>query len=77
MVWGDVRHSFARYIHNGETAVLVQAEDDAEAQAAADILGLYAPLAVETRRSARRRSTRRRSSAPAGAVAGKNLGRRG
>lgn len=48
MVWGDVRHTFARYIHNGETAVLVRAEDADEAQAAADILALYAPLAVET-----------------------------
>lgn len=48
MVWGDVRHSFARYIHNGETAVFVQVLDDAEAQSAADILRLYAPLAVET-----------------------------
>ncbi len=47
-MWGDARHSFARYIHNGETAVLVQAEDAAEAQAAADILALYVPLAVET-----------------------------
>jgi hypothetical protein len=48
LVWGDVRHSFARYIQNGETTVLVQAEDAAEAQAAADILALYEPLAVET-----------------------------
>ncbi len=48
MVWGDVRHTFARYIRNGETAVAVQAEDDEVAQSAADILRLYAPLAVET-----------------------------
>jgi hypothetical protein len=48
MVWGNARQSFARYIHNGETAVMVQALDDAEAEAAADILKLYAPLAVET-----------------------------
>jgi hypothetical protein len=47
MVWGNVRNSFARYIHNGETAVAVQADDDAAAQSAADILGLYAPLAIE------------------------------
>jgi hypothetical protein len=47
LVWGDARNTFARYIHNGETAVLVQAEDAAEAQAAADILALYVPLAVE------------------------------
>jgi hypothetical protein len=48
MVWGDARHTFARYIRNGETAVAVQAEDDEVAQSAADILRLYAPLAVET-----------------------------
>lgn len=48
MVLGDARHTFARYIHNGETAVFVQAEDDDEAQSAADILALYDPLAVET-----------------------------
>jgi hypothetical protein len=49
LVWGDVRHTFARHIHNGETAVIVHVADDAEAQSAADILKLYAPLAVETR----------------------------
>jgi len=48
MVWGDVCHTFARYIRNGETAVAVQAEDDEVAQSAADILRLYVPLAVET-----------------------------
>jgi hypothetical protein len=47
MVWGDVRHTFASYIHNGETAVLVETEED-EAVPAAEILGLYTPLAVET-----------------------------
>ncbi|HXC91515.1 MAG TPA: hypothetical protein VNV18_15240 [Stellaceae bacterium] len=47
MVWGDVRHSFARFVHNGETAVVVEAADDAEAEAASEILGLYAPLAVD------------------------------
>jgi hypothetical protein len=48
MVWGDVRHTFLRYIRNGETAVLVQPDDASDAQAAADILALYAPLAIET-----------------------------
>jgi hypothetical protein len=47
LVWGDARHTFAQHIHNGETAVFVQVEDDDEAQSAAEILGLYAPLAVE------------------------------
>jgi hypothetical protein len=48
MVLGDAVHTFARFIHNGETAVFVQADTDEEATAAADILTLYAPLAVET-----------------------------
>lgn len=48
MVLGDARHSFARYIHNGETAVFVEAADDSEVQSAADILTIYAPLVVET-----------------------------
>lgn len=47
LVLGDARNTFAQYIRNGETAVFVQVEDDEEAQAAADILSLFAPLAVE------------------------------
>ncbi|HTV44654.1 MAG TPA: hypothetical protein VMF05_05005 [Stellaceae bacterium] len=47
MVLGDARHTFARFIHNGETAVFVEAADDAEAAFAADILKLYTPVAVE------------------------------
>jgi hypothetical protein len=49
LVLGDARNSFARFIRNGETAVFVQVENDDEASAAAEILQLYAPLAVETR----------------------------
>jgi hypothetical protein len=48
MVLGDAQHTFARFIHNGETAVFVQVDTDEEAVAAADILTLYAPLAIET-----------------------------
>jgi len=48
MVLGDARHTFAPHIHNGETAVFVQAEDDDEARSATEILSLYAPLAVQT-----------------------------
>jgi hypothetical protein len=48
MVLGDAVHTFARHIRNGETAVFVEVENDDEAQAAADILSLYAPLAVDT-----------------------------
>jgi hypothetical protein len=47
MVLGDALHSFAPLIHNGETAVFVQVEDDDEAQSASDILALYLPLAIE------------------------------
>jgi hypothetical protein len=45
---GDVRHTFARFIHNGETAVFVRVADDREAEFAADILKLYEPIAIET-----------------------------
>lgn len=48
MVLGDARHTFASFIRNGETAVFVDVGDDGEAQSAADILALYAPLAIET-----------------------------
>jgi hypothetical protein len=48
MVLGDARKTFAPFIHNGETAVFVEADDDGEAQSAADILALYTPLAIET-----------------------------
>ncbi len=48
LVLGDVRRTFARFIHNGETVVFVSATDGAEAQSAADILRLYQPLAIET-----------------------------
>ena len=48
MVLGDARNTFVRFIHNGETAVFVQVEDNTEAEAAIGILTLYAPLAVET-----------------------------
>ena len=47
LVLGDARNTFAQYIRNGETAVFVQIEGDEEAQAAAQILSLFAPLAVE------------------------------
>jgi hypothetical protein len=48
MVLGDARHTFARFIHNGETALFVQVEDDDEARSAADIMKIFSPLAVET-----------------------------
>ena len=48
MVLGDAKNTFAPLIHNGETAVFVQVDDDEEAAFAVDILKLYAPVAVET-----------------------------
>ena len=47
MVLGDVRNGFAQYIHNGETAVFVQALSDAEVELATDILRLYLPITIE------------------------------
>ncbi len=47
MVLGDVRNSFVKFIHNGETAVFVSVADDHEAQFAAGIMKLYGPVAIE------------------------------
>ena len=48
LLLGDVRHNFAQFIHNGETAVLVSIADVDEQQFATDILKLYQPIAIET-----------------------------
>lgn len=48
MVLGDARNTFTRFIRNGETAVFVQVADDEEAAFAADIMKLYAPVAIES-----------------------------
>jgi hypothetical protein len=48
MVLGNARATFARFIRDGETAIFVEVEDDEEARAAADILSLFTPLAVDT-----------------------------
>ena len=47
LVWGDVRHSFARFVKNGETAVFVQADSEEAADFALEILRHYAPIAVD------------------------------
>jgi len=47
LVLGNVRETFARFIKNGETAVLVRAETEDAAQFAADVMALFAPLAIE------------------------------
>ncbi|MBV9554103.1 MAG: hypothetical protein JO032_15080 [Alphaproteobacteria bacterium] len=47
LVLGDVEKNFARYIKNGETAVLVRAETETDIQFATDVMALYAPIVVE------------------------------
>jgi hypothetical protein len=48
LLLGDVRHTFARFIHNGETAVFMRAADEGDGEFAVTILGLYGPIAIET-----------------------------
>jgi hypothetical protein len=55
LVWGDVRRTFAPLIHNGETAVLVDAANAAEAEFTASVLKLYNPISIETMPAARGR----------------------
>jgi hypothetical protein len=47
LVLGDVEKSFARFIKNGETALIVAAETAIDVEFVTDILTLYDPLAVE------------------------------
>lgn len=47
LAFGDVNKTFARFIRNGETAVIVRAESEADVQFAHDVMALYAPLAIE------------------------------
>jgi hypothetical protein len=47
LVLGDVENTFARYIKNGETAVIVHTPTPADVEFAGDILSLYEPLAIE------------------------------
>jgi hypothetical protein len=42
----DVRHPFAEFIRNGETAVFVRAQTEAEIDLAVDTLRQYAPLRI-------------------------------
>ena len=46
LVVGDVRHSFAPYIRNGETAVFVRAQSEAEVDLAVDTVRQYSPLRI-------------------------------
>jgi hypothetical protein len=47
MILGDVEKNYAHYIRNGETAVLVRAETEADVQFASDVISLYAPIVIE------------------------------
>jgi hypothetical protein len=46
-VLGHVEKTFARFIKNGETALIVSAATDIDVEFVTDILTLYDPLAVE------------------------------
>jgi hypothetical protein len=46
MVWGDVQHTYARYIRNGETAVFVRAASEEEIEEAIDTIRQYAPMRI-------------------------------
>lgn len=47
LVIGNVRDTYARFLKNGETVVLVRAETRDDALFAADVLRLFSPLAVD------------------------------
>ena len=46
LLLGNVRESYAPYIHNGDTAVFVRAETEADVRVAIDTLKQYAPAKV-------------------------------
>ena len=46
MLLDDLRHRFAEFIRNGETAVFVRAHREADIDAAVDTLRQYAPLRI-------------------------------
>ncbi|MBV9827082.1 MAG: hypothetical protein JO001_15665 [Alphaproteobacteria bacterium] len=45
-VWGDARNSFAPLIANGETALFVAVETEADAQDAVDTIRQYSPALI-------------------------------
>jgi hypothetical protein len=47
MVVGNVRETYAQFIHNGETVVLVRAADEKEVGFAIQTLRQFAPVAVD------------------------------
>ncbi len=44
---GNLRQDYARYIHNGETAVLVRVPSRLKAEAITALLGMFDPLRVD------------------------------
>lgn len=46
LVVGDVRESYAPYIHNGETAVFVRTRDEAEVDWAVATIRLFVPIKI-------------------------------
>jgi len=47
LILGDVEKTFARFIKNGETAVIVNAATAVDVEFITDIMALYDPLAIE------------------------------
>jgi hypothetical protein len=47
VILGDVRHTFTRFVRNGERGVFVGVATDEELEFAAETLRQYAPLAVK------------------------------
>ena len=47
LIWGNVKETFARSIHNGETAVMVRTLSEEEVDFAAMTMRQYEPLAIE------------------------------
>ena len=47
LILGDVEKTFARFIKNGETAVIVNAATAVDVEFATDIMALYDPLSIE------------------------------
>ena len=47
MVVGNVRESYAPFIHNGETAVFVRAHDETEVDLAVGTIRQYAPIKIK------------------------------
>ena len=46
LLWGNVRETFAPFIHNGETAVIVRGAMEADVDAVIDTMSQYAPVQI-------------------------------